>query len=651
MESLQEQINQTKKGGILEIPFGEFHETLLIKKPITIKANRIPMAIAGPSPTVTIASKNVILENVHIVSTDNDGICLLVKKDCNPKFNNVDIRGKVEGLKDEEGEWEIPNVLELDIIPNKRTLNKFICFIPIKAKIYPSEIEDITCSPNELDPGLNEVEIIIDEIREGSLIAGDIVVETLRYKLKRKISLNGNTLDSNKDTSSFDGKVIWECKSGKVSINLPEGEDGKPYEFYLDLEKLKCEGDNIVEIDGLPEGLSFRSSVIGPAIEGIPKGFGSFDLKFKLQKDGKVDEYPTNLIIKEKVIIPLKIEKLPDPVAAQEDEEINIRFKIVSSNSPDITYRIEDKLPGNLSLDDSSGELHGKISEHGKYKIDIKVGDGTNEKLQHINLYVHPKKLLKLNIEDAEVYKDEEFVVPVNIDDAERLFPKIKLKNQPKQISFDHSASQIKGKFTETKNYFLDVEAEDTYKRKTTRTVCLKCIEKPSYTIEWITPTKIEQEGKRGNGFTEQVQAKIVEDPGIQLKYSCMNNLPENFKFTESGFLEGIIDGRKYPIKIKAEYEKWGSEKEFNIITIIRASKTSSRIISGGTPGKIFDKYKKNSKEKETISSTPKKNKIGSAFEKPISENKSKTEKVGSTPKKREPLLGGAFDSFKKTDS
>lgn len=589
MDSLQEKINKTKKGSTLEIAFGEFHESLKIKKPITIKAVSHPIAIAGPSPTVSIESKDVVLDNMYIESTDDNGICLSVKSGCDPNFNNVFIKGKVIGLTEEEGEWEITDALQLAIIPNKTTKNKFIILSPVSGKIYSSELDDIICQPKEIKPGLNTIELRIKEIRAGNLISGDIIIETLKYKLKRKISVYGNTLKPDIDTTSFDGKLLWACKSNvfiKIELlkNLPKGEESKPYEFCLNVKELKCEGYD-VEVDRLPEGLAFNSSVDILKISGIPKSFGKYDLKFKFKKDGEIYEYDSKLLINEKIVTPLKLEQIPDPIVTYANEEINIQCKIISSDSPDIALNLISSLPRGLSFNNTTGKLYGKISNQGKYKVEVKVSDGTSELIQNINLYVLPEEPLKVNLEKIyEFYENHEFVIPIVIDNAKKLSPKIKLRNPPDKIFFDDTAGYIKGKLDQIKDYKFGIEVEDTYKRTVTDTIYIKCIEKPCYTIKWVSDDTIKVEGERGNEFSQQIVTKIIEDPKIQLKYYCIGNLPRRFELSENGFLKGIIDGKTYWIKVKVEYKGFSSEKDFKVITTVR----SSQIVSAGKPSKIF---------------------------------------------------------------
>ncbi len=588
-ESLQYKIDSSKNGDVLEIPYGEFHESIIIKKPITIKGDRYPIAIAGGSPTVTIQSKDVVLDNVHIINSEDDGVCLSVQKDCKPNFKDVYLKGKVQGLEDEEGEWEIPNSLELSIIPEKTTINKFIISTPVPIKIYSSNLDDITCHPDKLQTGINEVEINIKEIRRGLLIHGDLVIETLRNKLMRKIAVSGNTINEHVDTSTFDGKLIWECESNEIGINtvflknIPTGRLGNPYEFIVNID----DGDNCdISVDNLPDGLRFNSTIAPHKIQGIPRVYGSFNLKWMFKINEKEYERTAKLVVEDK--IPLKIEKLPDPIIIDENKPVNIQCKVVSSNSSDITYQLTDKLPRGLIFDDKTGIINGLIADHGKYKVALKISDGASDLVCNLNIFVLPEKPLKVNMEKIyRVYQKRDLVIPIVIENAEKLSPKVKLKNQPDKIYFDDTSYHIKGILNDVKDYKFAIEVIDTYNRSITESLCIKCIDEPQ--IVWNTPDTIEVAGIRGTNADCQIMATIIGNQKAQLKYSCISNMPHNIQLHENGFLNiKILYNKSEKVMIKAEYEVFFSEKEFKVETKIKKELKKS------LPGTVFNEYDQN---------------------------------------------------------
>jgi len=583
MKSLQDQIKKTSKDGILELPYGgEFHEKLVIKKPITIRSITSPITIVGASPTITIQKKSVVFENINVVSSDEKNICLSIKKGINPKFNNVFVKGRVEGLEGEEGHWEIPDVLELPIEPNKVNKKKIIIRCPVPAKIYPEDIAVVSCNPSELNSGINEIEITTHEILKDTLVTGDFVIETLKYKLKRRISLTGNTFDLKHVATVHDEEYLWVCQSAKSTINanilkqLPEGDQGVPYQFVLDEDALKSKGYNI-QVDGLPNGLRLNKSALFPKIEGTTKKFGEFEVTFVFCKDNVEYKFPSKLQINEKIIVPLKIKPLPDPIEAIEEKMISIKFDILSSNSSKITLQTEKDLPKGLQLDESTRKICGKIAHHGMYNTIVRIKDDTNELRQTVNLFVKPKDPLKLKIEKTYTfYKNEEFRIPITIDDATRLVPKLQVGSQPPgqiKLQSEEGRHCLIGRLTEPITYDVKIKIEDIYNRHVNKTILIQCIEKPIYTVTWSPDSPIIVKGCKLDAFSEQINAKIRENRRLKPKYSCVGRLPSNYTLTKNGCLTGKIDGEHHLIKIRAEVSDWYSDKEFEVITNFGSTK------------------------------------------------------------------------------
>ena len=602
MRSLKEQIKNTVKGGVLELRHGgEFIEQLVIKKPITICSTLLPATIVGRSPTIAIQSKKVKFENLIIVSNDKTGICLSIKKRCNPVFKNVPIKGRVVGLKEEEGNWEIPDVLELGSIePNKVTKKKIIIYCPAPAKIY-SKISGIICKPENLKPDLNEIDIITDALFKNTFITGYLIIETLKFNLQRKISVTGNTLNLERTPIQDNDEYLWICESAKVSIDipeyLPEGSQSRPYKFILDKEKANCKG-YVITIIKTPDGLSFNDSKLFFTIKGSPKNHGEFDLKFICKKKNREYNRSSKLIIREK--IPLKIAPLKNLIRTKENETVNIKIHVLSSNSSNVNFKLHKDLPGDLQLNESTGEISGKISDHGKYDAVIRIDDGTSDLQQSIIFYVLPKESLKLEIEKKyKFYKDHEFNIPITIHDSIKLTPKINLSNSYSGLLSLESSNGtffIKGKLNKIKTYNVEIQIEDIYNRQVNETISIQCVKKPVYKIKWISDASINQKGRRSSIFSEKLEAVINEDKNMRVNFSCIGKLPLGYNLTEDGWLSGKIDGKSHSLLIRAEYDdECYSDKIFEITThaesgIVHPNKNN--IISS-----VFKNYSKDKTE------------------------------------------------------
>ena len=540
MKSLKDQIIKTGKGGTIDIPYGgEFIEELVINKSITIRSNFSVAAIVGKSPTMTINKSDVTLENLHIECSDAAGTCLSIKKGVSVNFNNVFVKGRVEGIEGENGEWDFPAILELPIEPNKKNIFKIIIHSPVDAKIYPSDLSCVKCTPPKLLPGLNEINIYIDELFENTIVSGDFIIETDKHKLKRKISLNGNTFQTQQPKSANVGEYLWVCKSSKVDIDesvinkLPEGNHGEEYEMILDQTRLKLD-EYVLRIDGLPNGLSFINNSLPYKIGGIPRECGKFEVIFIFSKNNKKYKYSSTLKIIENIIVPLKIKPIPDLIEAVEDDLIHIVFNILSSNSLNISYKTEKDLPKDLQLYESTGEIRGKIANHGIYDTVVKISDGKNELHQKIKFYIRPKNPLGLSIKRMyQFYNNENFEIPLNISDEERLKPSIDLKDNyfdTLKIETREGNSFVTGTFVQANEYPLEIRIEDIYGRKLNQIVLIKCVEKlphpsdisptsqPTETASIKSPSSI----KHNDGpllsslFNQTTEPYLTDEPSIE---------------------------------------------------------------------------------------------------------------------------------------
>ena len=227
MQSIGEKIKNTQRGGIIELCYGwEYAEHIVISSPLTIRSLSSPATIAGPSPTVAIHSRNVLLENLYLVSNDEEGICLAVNRECNPCFKDVVIKGKVKGMGEEDGDWEMPSVLDFGRLkPDRKYKTKISLLCPVAAVISTADIPFVHCKPDRLEKGITEIEISVEEVLQNTLISGDIFLETIPCGLKRKISVIGNTLHSDYIPFSGEKEYLWECpaaRKSKAAVILPE---------------------------------------------------------------------------------------------------------------------------------------------------------------------------------------------------------------------------------------------------------------------------------------------------------------------------------------------------------------------------------------------------------------------------------------------
>jgi len=214
------------------------------------------------------------------------------------------------------------------------------------------------------------------------------------------------------------------------------------------------------------------------------------------------------------------------------------QIKTISSNSPNITYQVIKDLPKGLSLN-NTGEIWGKPEDHGKYNSKIQINDGTNQLSHEIKFLVLPKDSLSLDfIKSNDVFKNEEFIIPILVRDADRLLPKFHFVNKkPNRLNNESTKDGflLKGTFIKEKKYDVIFEIEDTYNRKLTETISIICREKSVYTINWKSPFQFNFVGEINKKFKGNITAEIIENPKQQLKYYLLNKKPANIILSENG--------------------------------------------------------------------------------------------------------------------
>lgn len=620
MEKLGDRIKKTPKKGVVELsPSIEYHEQLVIKKPITIRAEFSSPTIVENAPTIVIASKNVTLENINVVCRDRDGVCLRTQEKFKPVFKNVTVKGKVEGLDGEDGNWEIPDTLPIKIVPNRPNRKKIVVSCPTSADLTVENITDLDVDPKVLHPGINEVFLEIDDIMPNTIINGNLVVVTSRYKLKRSIGISGNTFDKNYDKGD---ETVYVCQEADIRINkdildnLPDGMEGEPYEFKIDLEAI-ADGDCDVFVEGLPKSLALDKTLpleenkmpfVPPAldeiniparkteqkkkpepvrrleesvepfptIKGVPEESGIFDIKFKFCKRDIEKRYTTRMRIEKRVVIPLKTRREKGPIRILERKTINKRIEVLSANSSNVVFKPLGDLPEGLQLNDLTGELRGKFEKHGHYTATIEISDGVNATEHEIRFQVLPEKELKPIVHMPEkLYKGEYFEIPITVEGSEGLDIEISLAKNPigARVQKIEDGYCLAGRIEDTDPHEVDIFIKDVYGRNAVENLVVKCLEKPTYTVDWTSRSYFEKRGPRGREFQEKIATMVNEAQDLKVAFSCPHDMPPGYSVEKDGTIKGVIDGKEHEIRIVAAFEGGKSEKSFKFRTNVDSIK------------------------------------------------------------------------------
>lgn len=241
-KTLQDQLNELQANATLSLwpPNGEYTGPIIINNPIVLdgKGGTI-WAIQGP--VFSILSDQVSLCNLRIevtgemeIGNSENNCAILVKSEKNLNleinFENIEVRGSVMGLSEEEGEWQYPSTLNIGRIAHGQEYNfRWRLIVPVDCKIV-SEISGIEFNPHKLNPGANEINIQVEKLPQDTLVNGSIYLVSANFK--RRIAITAHIVSlSDQDTLTIDNDVIWEAETWATFsqsaikenvINIPE---------------------------------------------------------------------------------------------------------------------------------------------------------------------------------------------------------------------------------------------------------------------------------------------------------------------------------------------------------------------------------------------------------------------------------------------
>lgn len=147
-------------------------------------------------PAISCEADGITLRNLRIevtgwTETDRaeDRCALKVSPGCGITFDNVEVRGAVIGLWQEEGEWHIPNSLAIGSVPFNSEVDLLVrLWVPVACEIT-SKISGVLVQPQKLEAGANEITLHVERIPKDTLLNGALTISTAN--LKRRITVSG----------------------------------------------------------------------------------------------------------------------------------------------------------------------------------------------------------------------------------------------------------------------------------------------------------------------------------------------------------------------------------------------------------------------------------------------------------------------------
>lgn len=217
--TLQEKLNRTQKNTQLRLwpPNGEYRGPVVIDRPLSLDGQGATIwAFTGP--VLSIQSAGVKLHNLRIEVTGEPTnrhlqkqCAISVKSERNLQSYNVEVRGLVMGLPEEEGEWKYPKSLRLGQLSYGKEHDLLLrLIVPVECRIA-SSIHGLTLKPHRLNPGRNEIQLHLDRLPEDTLLNGSIFLVTA--SLKRRITITAYIANSQESSIvSEENLVVWESE-------------------------------------------------------------------------------------------------------------------------------------------------------------------------------------------------------------------------------------------------------------------------------------------------------------------------------------------------------------------------------------------------------------------------------------------------------
>lgn len=215
--AFQAELDALTGGGELQLLPREFPGPVTIAHPLTLDGQGATIwSLSGP--VVSIRADGVALRNLKIEVTGEvepsagAGACALwVEPGCSPLLENVEVRGSVIGLAEEEGAWEFPHALRFGPLAHGVEHDFLLrIIVPVPCRLS-SNISGLEVAPRSLKAGRHEVRLHVERISPDTLLSGTLSLSS--SFLKRHIAISALILPprSGQDPhTQGTGQVVWE---------------------------------------------------------------------------------------------------------------------------------------------------------------------------------------------------------------------------------------------------------------------------------------------------------------------------------------------------------------------------------------------------------------------------------------------------------
>lgn len=194
--ALQAKLDSLRDGVTLKLPPQEYPGPIEIKHPMTLDGQGATVW-ARHGAVINVLSDGVVLRNLKIEVTGGDtstrieGECALsVEPNRTIQLENVEVRGSVLGLCDEEGAWLYPSSLHLGSLEFGSEHDLILrIYVPVDCR-FSSSVSGLMVQPTKLSKGPNEVHLHVERLPQDTLLNGSFLLTTTR--LVRRISVHAH---------------------------------------------------------------------------------------------------------------------------------------------------------------------------------------------------------------------------------------------------------------------------------------------------------------------------------------------------------------------------------------------------------------------------------------------------------------------------
>lgn len=230
---LQDELDAMPAGGTLQLLPREFAGPLTISHPVVIDGQGATLwSLRGP--VLSVRSRGVTVRNLKVEVTgedepspadDGSRCSIAVDPGCSPLLDNVEVRGEVVGLAEEEGSWAFPHAIRLGHLAHGVEHDFTVRLIlPCPCRLT-SNIAGLDVSPHGMKAGRHEVRLHIERLAPDTLLSGWLCLSSTF--LKRNVLVNALILPPGKGSETHargTGQVAWEPQGWST----PDGESPRP---------------------------------------------------------------------------------------------------------------------------------------------------------------------------------------------------------------------------------------------------------------------------------------------------------------------------------------------------------------------------------------------------------------------------------------